>query len=119
VIEGHEAEAVSAAKGEDSEAVVRTIEARGAAAVIPPQQNRKRRRDYDKPWSKERTKVERFINLIKPDRGVATRSEKRARHFRGFVPGAAILVLRREPSHCILARVGVQSPIRLPESPRW
>jgi transposase len=93
LIDGHEAEAVIADKGYDSDAVVATIAARGATAVIPPKKNRKCKRDYDKHLYKERNLAERFINRIKQYRRVATRYEKTARNFLGFVHLAAIMVL--------------------------
>ena len=52
-------------------------------------------RDYDKHLYKDRKKVEWFINLIKQYRRVATRYEKTARNFLGFVHVASILVLLR------------------------
>ena len=48
LIAGHDAAAVIADKGYDSAALVATIEARGAEAVIPPKKNRKFQRVYDK-----------------------------------------------------------------------
>jgi transposase len=39
--------------------------------------------------------VERFVNLIKQDRRVATRYEKTARNFLAFVHVAAVMVLLR------------------------
>ena len=67
----------------------------GAEAVIPPKKNRKVPREYDKHLYKERKKVEWFINLIKQYRRVATRYEKTARNFLGFVHVASIMVLLR------------------------
>jgi transposase len=95
LIEGHEAGAVIADKAFDSDALVRAVERRGAEAVIPPKKNRKVRRGYDKHLYKERKKVEWFINLIKQYRRVATRYEKTARNFLGFVHVASIMVLLR------------------------
>ena len=95
LIEGHDPDAVIADKGYDSDALVRKIRARGAEAVIPAKKNRKEPRDYDKHLYKERNKVERFINLMKQNRRVATRYEKTARNFLGFVYVAAVMVLLR------------------------
>jgi transposase len=95
LIEGHDAGAVIADKAFDSDALVRSIEARGAEAVIPPKKNRTCPRAYDKPWYKERDLAERFINRIKQSRRVATRYEKTGRNFLGFVPVAAIMVRLR------------------------
>ncbi len=93
LIEGHDAEVVIADKGYDADAFVATIEATGAEAVIPPKKNRKNKRKYDEDLYKERNLAERFINRIKQHRRVATRYEKKARNFLGFVHVAAIMVL--------------------------
>jgi transposase len=95
LIQGHVAEAVIADKGYDSDLLVRGIENQGAEAVIPPKKNRKVLRDYDVHLYKERNKVERFIHLIKQYRRVATRYEKTAQNFLGFVHVASIMILLR------------------------
>ena len=92
---GHPANAFIADKAYDSDAVVQAAKRQGAEAVIPPKKNRKVPRDYDKHLYKERKKVEWFINLIKQYRRVATRYEKTARNFLGFVHVASIMVLLR------------------------
>ena len=89
----HDPKAVIADKGYDGDALVTAIEARGAEAVIPPKKNRIVLRAYDKHLYKERNLAERFINRIKQHRRVATRYEKTARNFLGFVHVAAIMVL--------------------------
>jgi transposase len=93
LIEGHDAKAVIADKGYDGDEFVATIEANGATVIIPPKKNRIFQREYDKHLYKERNLVERFINRIKHYRRVATRYEKTARNFLGFVHVAAIMVL--------------------------
>jgi transposase len=95
LIERNPADASIADKAYDSDAVVRAAEARGAEAVIPPKKNRKVPRDYDKHFYKERKKIEWFICLLKQYRRVATRYEKTARNFLGFVHVASIMVLMR------------------------
>jgi transposase len=95
LIAGQDPEAVIADKAYDSDALVGSIEASGAQAVIPPKKNRVVARDYDKHLDKERNKVERFVNLIKQFRRVATRYEKTARNFLAFVHVAAVMVLLR------------------------
>jgi putative transposase len=94
-LEGQEPGAVIADKAFDSDALVRSIERRGAQAVIPSKKNRVVARDYDKHLYKERNKVERLINLIKQYRRVATRYEKTALNFLAFVHVAAVMVLLR------------------------
>ena len=93
LLEGPTPEAVIADKAYDSDALVTKIEARPAVAVIPPRENRKQPRDYDRILYKVRNLVERFINRIKHFRRVATRYEKTARNFLAFVQVASIMVL--------------------------
>jgi transposase len=95
LIQGQKANAYLLDKAYDSDAVVATAKRQGAEAVIPSKKNRKIPRDYDKHLYKERKKVEWFINLIKQYRRVATRYEKTARNFLGFVHVASIMVLLR------------------------
>jgi putative transposase len=95
LIKGHDAGAVIADKGYDSDKLVQKIEKQGAETVIPPKKNRKVLRTYDEYVYKERNQVERFINLMKQYRRVATRYEKTARNFLGFIHVAASLVLLR------------------------
>lgn len=93
LLAGYRPEAVIADKGYDSAAFVQAIEAKGAAAVIPPRKNRRESRDYDRSLYRERNLVERFMNRIKQCRRVATRYEKTARNYLAFVQVASILVL--------------------------
>lgn len=93
MIEGHDADVVIADKGYDGNEFVKAIEASGAEVVIPPKSNRIIKREYDKILYKERNLAERFINRIKQNRRVATRYEKTARNFLGFVHVAAIMIL--------------------------
>jgi putative transposase len=95
LMEAREAGAFIADKAYDSDAVVAKANEQGAEAVIPSKKNRKVARDYDEHLYKERKKVEWFINLIKQYRRVATRYEKTARNFLGFVHVASIMVLLR------------------------
>ncbi len=80
-------------KGYDSRAVVEVIE-----AVIPSQKDRKVQRSHDRDRYKDRNLVERFWFKLKQYRRVATRYEKAARNFMGFIMVASIMVLLR-PRH--------------------
>jgi transposase len=93
LLAGHDFEAAIGDKGFDSKKLIDCIESRGAKAVIPPRSNLKDQREIDCHLYKERNLVERFINRIKQCRRVATRYEKTARNFLGFVQVAAIMVL--------------------------
>ena len=89
----HEPDAVIGDKGYDGDDFVATVEARGAAAVIPPKKNRLEPREYDRHTYKERNLVERFWSKAKQFRRVATRYEKKAENFLAFVYVAAITVM--------------------------
>ena len=93
LVAGVEAEHVIADKGYDSDALVETIQASGAEAVIPPRSNRKEKREYDEHLYKERNLVERFLNKFKNCRRVATRYEKTSRNYMAFWQLASIMVL--------------------------
>ena len=95
LIEGLDAEAVLGDKRSDRDAFVSRIRRGGAEAVIPPRANRKEPRDYDQHLAHERNNGERLIDLLKPDRRVATRDEKTARNFLAFIHVASIMVLLR------------------------
>lgn len=93
LIDGLPTEVVVADKGYDSRAVVEAIESRGAEAVIPPLRNRKIQRAYDRDRYRDRNLVERFWRKAKQYRRVATRYEKTAKNFLGFVHVASIMIL--------------------------
>ena len=95
LLQDTQADAVIADKAYDSDAVVDAARRQGAEAVIPSKKNRKVPREYDKHLYKDRKKVEWFINLLKQYRRVATRYEKTARNFLGFVHVASIMILLR------------------------
>jgi len=93
LLEGTDPDVVIADKGYDSQAVVAAIEAKGAEAVIPPRKNLKVQREIDHERYKDRNLVERFWAKMKQYRRVATRYEKTARNFLGFVHVASIMLL--------------------------
>jgi transposase len=79
-------------KGYDSQAVVAAIEAKGMTAIVPTHSTRKVQRKIDTHVYKERHLVENFFCKIKRYRRVATRYEKTATNFLGFVLFAAVRV---------------------------
>jgi transposase len=93
LIRGSQAEKVIADRAYDSDELIAQIEAQGAEPVIPPRANRLEPRDYDREEYKKRNVAERFINVLKQCRRVATRSEKTARNFLGFVLLASTLIV--------------------------
>lgn len=58
-----------------------SLELRDIAVVIPPKANRKQKRRCDFALYRERNLVERFFNIIKQFRAIATRYEKTARNY--------------------------------------
>jgi transposase len=92
LLEDLEAKNVIADKGYDSDPLRKRIRSGGAKPVIPSRANCRTRR-HDRQKYKLRNVVERFINRIKHYRRVATRYEKLAVTYLGFVQLASILTL--------------------------
>lgn len=75
--------------GDETRALVRQLKAK---ACIKPHSNRTGKKRYDKERYKHRNGIERFFGRIKQYRRVATRYEKTAENFAGFVWLAALMV---------------------------
>jgi transposase len=93
LIAGVETTAVLADRGYDADTNRQAIRRRGAEPCIPPRQNRRTPITYDRHLYKERSGVERFFGRIKQYRRVATRYDKKARDFLGFVWLAAFDIM--------------------------
>ena len=76
----------------DSDAIRDRVRRAGAKACIRPNPARKRKKRYDRERYKGRNAVERFFGAVKRSRRVATRYEKKAGNYLGFVWLAAVLV---------------------------
>lgn len=83
-------EAVLADNAYDSKENREAIQAHGAQPCIPPRKGRKEAIDYDQHLYKERNSVERYFSCIKQYRRVATRYDKKATNYLGFVWIASI-----------------------------
>ena len=92
LIGGFAVDYVIADKGYDSDAFVTIIKASGARAVIPPRNNRKTLRAYDKDIYKERNLVERMFQKLKQYRRVATRYERLAINYMTMLSLSCILI---------------------------
>jgi transposase len=92
LLEGLKPEFVIGDKGYDSDPLRNEIRSIGAKPVIPSRRTHRIRR-HDRQRYKLRNVVERFINKIKNCRRVATRYDKLAVTFLGFVQIASILTL--------------------------
>ena len=86
---------VVADKSYDADALVATVNARGAVAVIPPRKNRQQLREYDRYSYKERHLIECLFGKIKHYRRIFSRFEKTARNYMGFLRFVAALVWLR------------------------
>ena len=86
-------DAVLADKGYDSDANRDAIHAQGAKPCIPPRKNRTELIEYDRHLYEERNVVERFFARIKQYRRVATRYDKKAANFLGFIWVASIAIM--------------------------
>jgi transposase len=72
-------------KGYDADYVVAAAEAKGMRVVIPTRANRRVQRQIDLNLYRERHLVECFFNKLKQYRRLATRYEKTALNFLGFL----------------------------------
>jgi transposase len=79
-------------KGYDANHVIEAVEAKGMKAIIPSTATRKVPRRIDPHLYKERHLVENFFCKIKRYRRVATRYEKTALNYLGFVLFASLRV---------------------------
>lgn len=93
LIDGIDADRIIADKAYDTNTFLAELASRDTEAVIPPRSTRLDQRDYDKEEYKKRNVVERFINVLKQCRRVATRYEKTARNFLALVSFASVFVL--------------------------
>ena len=77
-------------KGYDTDAILAHLEGEGIAAVIPPKRNRKVQPVIDGYIYALRNLVERCFSKLKHSRRLATRYDKTANSFLGFVVIACI-----------------------------
>ena len=97
LIAGYTYDAVIADAAYDSDAFrVSDIIAQGGLAVVRPRKNRLQERPYDKELYKLRNVIKRFFHRLKQYRRVATRYDKYADRYLGFVYFAAILITAKK-----------------------
>lgn len=82
-------------KGYDADAILADLEAKGIAAVIPPKRNRKAQRIIDGHLYALRNLVERCFSKLKPSRRLATRYDKTADSYLGFILVASVRLWAR------------------------
>lgn len=93
LVADYEMDALLADRGYDADSFVDSLVLAGVEVGIPAKKNRVEERVIDKNLYKDRNKVERFFNKIKQYRRVATRYEKTATSFAGFVYLASVMIL--------------------------
>ena len=96
LITGYTCQYIIADAAYDADALRETIVAQGAVAVIRPRNNRVEDRPYDKEVYKRRNVIERFFHRLKQYRRVATRYDKYADRYLGFVYFAALLITAKK-----------------------
>ena len=93
LIADHETGALLADRGYDADSLIGLLVLAGVEVVIPSRKNRVQERVIDKNMCQDRNKVERFFNKLRQYRRVATRYEKTATSFAGFVYLASAMIL--------------------------
>lgn len=85
-------------RGYDADNVRKTMEARNVVPVIPMRKTRKLRMAVDRTLYRQRNLVERCFNRLKNARRVATRYDKTAESFLGFIDITSIRLWLRHLS---------------------
>ncbi len=92
LIRGLKANQVLADKAYDADSLCDLILKQGGEPVIPPRRNRKFQRTYDQLAYKRRWGIEGFFARLKQWRRIATRYDKLAANFLGFIKLASIML---------------------------
>jgi transposase len=79
-------------KAYSCEAMRKALQRRGITPIIPQRHNEKQRLRFNRGLYRERNRVERLINRLKPFRRIATRYEKQANNYLAMLALAAILL---------------------------
>ncbi len=95
LIDGLPARHVLADRAYDADNLFDRVLDQGGDVVIPPRRHRRFQHAYDKAIYKERNRVERFFSRLKHCRRIATRYDKLASTFMGFVKLACIMLWLR------------------------
>jgi len=96
LIAGYTCDTVIADAAYDSDAFRAEIVDQGGVPVIRPRKNRLEYRPYDEDLYKLRNVIERFFHRLKQYRRVATRYDKYACRYLGFVYFAAIIITAKK-----------------------
>ncbi|MBW8733487.1 MAG: IS5 family transposase [Asticcacaulis sp.] len=92
LIRGLSARQVLADRAYDADSLCELIVEQGGEVVIPPRRHRKVQREYDQIAYKNRWGIEGFFAKLKQWRRIATRYDKLAANFLGFIKLASIMI---------------------------
>jgi transposase len=92
LIKGLKANQVLADKAYDADSLHDLILEQGGEPVIPPRRHRKFQHTYDQFAYKQRWGIEGFFAKLKQWRRIATRYDKLAANFLGFIKLASIML---------------------------
>ncbi len=92
LLRGLRAKQVIADRAYDADALYALIRKQGGTPVIPPRRHRKHQHRYDREAYKQRWSIEAFFGRLKQWRRIATRYDKLAANFFGFVTLASIMI---------------------------
>lgn len=92
LIEGLKPGQLIADKAYDADRLLDRIREQGGEPVIPPRRHRKHQRAYDVIAYKQRWGIEGFFAKLKQWRRIATRYDKIAANFLGFIKIASIML---------------------------
>lgn len=95
LIAGFDFEFLLGDKGYDSKDLEAKVSEKKASTCIPSRKNCIIQRDYDQHLYKDRNLVERFFNLLKHFRRVATRYEKTVQNYLAMAHFASAIILLR------------------------
>ena len=92
MVRGLPAQRLIADRAYDADTLYALVRAQGGKPVIPPRRHRKHQHRYDREAYKQRWGIEAFSARLKQWRRVATRYDKLAANFCGFVTLASIML---------------------------
>jgi transposase len=92
LIRGISARQVLADRAYDADSLCDLIRSQGSEPVIPPRRHRSIRRSYDRIAYMQRWGIEGFFAKLKQWRRIATRYDKLAANFLGFIKLASIML---------------------------
>ena len=91
LLRGLPAQQLIADRAYDANGLYALVREQGGTPVVPPRRHRKHQHRYDREAYKQRWGIEAFFARLKQWRRIATRYDKLAANFLGFVTLASIM----------------------------